>query len=57
MENLINNLCVIYVIIAIIGLIVSLLFNNILTFVFCAIAIILFVGIILIEVVQNNQKK
>lgn len=53
MENLIKNICIIYVIIAIIGLIVSLLFNNILTFCFCAIFIILFLGIILIEVVRK----
>ena len=53
MGNLIKNICIIYVIIAIIGLIVSLLFNNLLTFVFCAIAIILFLGIILIEILHK----
>lgn len=50
MNDLIKNICITYVIIAMIGLIVSLLFNNILTFTFCAIFIVLFLGIILIEV-------
>ena len=53
MKDLIKNICIIYVIIAIMGLIASLLFNNILTFAFCAIFIILFLGIILIEVVHK----
>ena len=53
MKDSIKNICIIYVIIAIMGLIVSLLFNNILTFAFCAIFIILFLGIILIEVIRK----
>ena len=53
MSNSIEKICIIYVIIAIIGLIGSLLFNNILAFCFCAIFIILFLGIILIEVVHK----
>lgn len=53
MEKSIKNICMIYVIVAIIGLIVSLLFNNILTFAFCAIFIILFLGIILIEILHE----
>lgn len=53
MNDLNKNICVIYVIVAIIGLILSLLFNNILTFTFCAIFIVLFLGIILIEVLHK----
>ena len=50
MKNVIEDICILFVIISIIGLIVSLAINNIITFTFSVLFMFAFCGIAIIDI-------
>ena len=53
MRNLIENICLVFVIISIIGLIVSLAINNIITFTFSVLFMVAFWAIAMIDIARK----